>query len=328
MLQIDRIPIAEPVGNEVRVRVEAVALNRADTLWRAGKYIEEPELPARIGYDFAGTVEAVGPEVERLRVGAKVSSFPIESLRKYGNHADVTIYPEDGLIEYPNRFSPEEAAAVNTGLFTAYFPIVEVARVSAGQHVLLTAGSSTTAQAAAQIAKSIGATTIATTRTGTKVERLLHSGFDHVIVTEQENVTERVLELTGGVGARLVYDAVAGPGLEDLAWATAPQGHLVVYGALGIGERMTPLPLMACFARTIKLYAGYKIYDFTGHPGLGIARDRDATERAKRFVLGGLAAGTLRPSIDRIFHGLDAYRQAHEYMEADRHAGKIVISLR
>ena len=109
VLQVDEIPLAKPTAGEVLVRVQAMALNRADGLWRAATYIEDPILPARVGYDIAGVVEAVGPGVSTLSVGDKVSSIPAASVAHYGNHGETAIYPADALIKYPSRLSPEQA---------------------------------------------------------------------------------------------------------------------------------------------------------------------------------------------------------------------------
>jgi NADPH:quinone reductase-like Zn-dependent oxidoreductase len=327
VLSIDEVPLTDPTGNEVCIRVEALALTRADTLWRAGTYVEEAVLPARIGYDIAGVVEAVGPRVSALRIGDRVSSFPAASVRQYGNHGETALYPEYALLKYPTRLAPHEAAAVNNGLFTAYFPLIEVAALHPGQYVVMTAGSSSTALAALQIAKKIGARSIATTRTNAKRRELLDAGYDHVIVTQDEDVTKRILEITGGEGAQLIYDPIAGPALEALALATRPLGHLVVYGALGAMTEATPLPLWALFTRTLKLCAGYKVFDFLGNPGMSIPRNEAATERAKQFILDGLAAGDFEPRIDRIFDGLEQYADAHRYMESNAQAGKIVVRL-
>jgi NADPH:quinone reductase-like Zn-dependent oxidoreductase len=102
--------------------------------------------------------------------------------------------------------------------------------------------------------------------------------------------------------------------LEALASATKTLGYLIVYGALGAAEP-TPLPLLQLFTRTVKLYAGYKVFDFTGNPNMGIPRDEAATARATEFITAGLRSGDFRPKIDRVFHGLDQYADAHRYME-------------
>src|ERR1700756_4833250 len=123
VLRIDEIQLSPLEENEVLVRVQAVALSRLDLLWRAGSYFEEPEFPAQIGYDAAGVVESVGPEVKTLKVGDRVSTFPATSLLAYTAHAESIIYPETALLVYPRNMTPIQAAAVNTGLFTAYFAL-------------------------------------------------------------------------------------------------------------------------------------------------------------------------------------------------------------
>ena len=328
VLHIDEIPLSKPTAGEVLVRVQAMALNRADGLWRAATYIEDPILPARIGYDIAGVVEAVGPGVSTLSVGDKVSSIPAASVAHYGNHGETAIYPADALIKYPSRLSPEQAVAVNNGLLTAYFPMVEVAQIKRGQTIVLTAGSSSTAMAALQIAKRLGLRTIATTRTRAKFRTLIDAGFDHVVVTDEQKVPEHILRATEGAGADLVYDAVAGPGLEDLANATKVMGHLVVYGALGAMTAATPLPLWALFRRTVRMYAGYKVFDFMGNRNMGIPRNQPAAERALKFLLEGLESGAFTARIDRVFEGLDQYADAHRYLESNAQSGKIVITVR
>jgi len=172
--------------------------------------------------------------------------------------------------------------------------------------------------------KKIGGTAIATTRTSAKKAILLAAGFDDVIVAETDDVAQRISHLTDGQGADIIYDPIAGPGLEALASATKKLGHLIVYGALGTTEP-TPLPLWQLFVRTVKLYAGYKVFDFTGNPNMGIPRDEAITERAIQFITAGLMSGYFHPTIDRVFQGLDKYADAHHYMDTNSHVGKIVI---
>ena len=157
------------------VRAQAVTVSRPDLLWREGSYFEEPEFPAPIGYDAAGVVESIGPEVKTLKVGNRVSTFPAASLLDYAAHAETITYPETALLVYPENLTRVQAAAVNTGLFTAYFALLELAYFKRDQHVVITAGG--------------------------------------------EDVQEAILDLTEGLGAEVIYDAVAGPGLEELVWA-------------------------------------------------------------------------------------------------------------
>ena len=327
VLKTDHIPLSEPKGNEVLIRVEAIGLSRTDVLWREGRYLEGPVFPAQIGYDAAGTIEAVGPNVVGVTVGDEVSTFPAVSLLDYGAHGEAILYPDYALLPYPENLSPIEAAAVNTGLFSAYFALVELAELQPGQFVVVSAASSSTGIAALQLAKKIGAKSIALTRSVAKVPELIALGAEHVLLLGDCDVRKTIVEITDGLGADVVYDAVAGPGLEELVWATKRLGQIIVYGALGGKAGATSLPFGACFLRGVKLHAGFRIFDFTGNARLGLRTNQQATQRAKSFISRGLTSGSFTAKIDRVFHGLDKYVAAHQYLETGVQVGKIVVSL-
>ena len=327
VLKIDEFQLSELKKNEVLIRVEAVAVGRPDLLWREGSYFEEPEFPALIGYDAAGIVESIGPEVKTLKVGDRVSTFPAVSLLNYGAHGEKIIYPETALIVYPQNLTPVQAVAVNTGLFTAYFALLELAFLKRDQHVVITAASSSMGIAAIQMAKAVGAKSIAVTRSEAKKDALLGIGADQVIIAGREDVQETILDLTEGLGAEVIYDAVAGPGLEELVWATRRSGHIIVYGHLGAMEYGTLLPLGACFLRAIQIHGSFRIFDFTGHPKLGLRPNSEAVERAKTFISQGLASTLFSAKIDRVFVGLEQYAAAQRQMETNDQIGKIVVAL-
>src|SRR6516164_3141546 len=327
VLSIEEIQLSQLKKNEVLVRVQAVAMSRLDILWRAGSHFEEPKFPAQIGYDAAGIVESVGPEVKTLKVGDRVSTFPAVSLLDYAAHGERIVYPETALTVYPESLTPVQAAAVNTGLFTAYFGLLELADLKRDQQVVITAASSSMGIAAIQMAKAIGAKSIAVTRSEAKKEALLGVGEDQVIIAGREDVQQSIFELTAGLGTEVIYDAVAGPGLEELVWATKRFGHVIVYGHLGALEYCTLLPLGACFLRAIKVHSSFQVFDFTGHPRLGLQAKIAAVERAKKFISDGLASNLFSAKIDRVFFGLDEYAAAHRYMETNDQIGKIAVAL-
>ena len=327
VLQIDEIELAALKDNEVLIRAEALALCRADILWREGSYVEDPILPAQIGYDAAGVVQSVGPGVKTLKPGDRVSTVPGCSLVDYGAHGEEIIYPESALFVYPPDLSPEEASSVNTGLFLAYFALVELVGLKSGQYVVVTAATASTGIAALQLAKMLGVKTIAVTRSGSKRGELIAAGADNVIVVGEEDVRDIIFEITDGLGADLIYDAVGGPGFEELAWATKRLGRIINYGGLGATDEETRLPLGACLVRGVKVYAGITIFDYTGNRRLGLAPKQEAINRAKQFITKGLAAGNFTPKIHRVFNGLGEYQLAHQYMATNGRTGKIIISL-
>jgi len=327
VLKTEELLLPKPKGSEVLMRVNAIALTRTDILWREGSYFEEPVLPAGIGYDAAGVVESVGPKVRTFKVGDRVSTFPAVSLLNYTAHGEAAIYPEDALFVYPQNLNDGQAAAVNSGLFAAYFALVELAGLKPNQYVMITAASSAMGIAAIQTAKALGAKIVAVTRSEKKREHLTAAGADHVVIAGIDDVQEAALDITAGNGADVIYDGVGGPGLEELVWATRRFGHVIVYGHLGAMEDATPFPLGACFLRGLNLHTSYKIFDFTGHSRLGIPPNREAIERAKRFVFDGLASERFQPKIDRVFVGLEEYAAAHDYMGTNAQVGKIIVGL-
>jgi NADPH:quinone reductase-like Zn-dependent oxidoreductase len=149
--------------------------------------------------------------------------------------------------------------------------------------------------AALQLIKAIRAKSIAVTRSEAKQEGLLAVGADQVLIAGRENIQEAIFERTEGLGAEVIYDAVGGPGLEELIWATKRFGWVVVYGQLGAMDNGTPFPLGACAFRGLKVHASFRVFDFTGHPKLGLPARAEAVERAKRFISNGLAAGRFSP---------------------------------
>jgi NADPH:quinone reductase-like Zn-dependent oxidoreductase len=327
VLKVEDTPLRALNAGEVVVSMEALGLSRIDVLWREGSYFEQPQFPAGIGYDAAGIVASVGSGVDQIKIGDRVSTLPAVSLVDYPAHGESVVYPENALFVYPQNLSPEQAAAVNLGLFTAYFALVELARIEPDQFVVITAASSSMGMAAIQLAKGLGIRCIAVTRAEGKRSRLLQAGADHVVVAGAEDVQEMVLEITEGEGADVVYDGVAGPGLEELVWAVRRRGSVIVYGYLGAMDAATRLPLGACFLRGISLYPSFKVFDYTGNPKLGICGNSAAVERAKSYIAGGLASGVLKPTIDRVFAGLGEYAAAHQYLSSSNRTGKVIVSL-
>jgi NADPH2:quinone reductase len=175
--------------------------------------------------------------------------------------------------------------------------------------------------------EAIGAKSIAVTRSEAKKEALLAAGADQVIIADREDVQEAILDHTERLGAEVNYDTVAGPGLQELAWAKKRSGHVIVYGQLGAMENGTQLPLGACFLRAIKVHSSFRIFDFTGHPKLGLETKCEAIERAKKSISDGLASSLFSAKIDRVFVGLDRYAAVHRYMETNDQIGKIAVAL-
>ncbi len=223
VLQIEDLEVGDPGPGEVKIRVEAIGLNRAEAMFRSGTYLEEPRLPARLGYEASGVVEVLGPGVAGLKPGDPISVIPAFSLNKYGVYAEEAIVPASAVVKRPAGLRAVEAAAVWMAYPTAYGALISIGEVALGDGVLIPAASSSVGLAAIQIANAVGAVPIATTRTAEKRERIRQAGAAHVIVTNDQDLVAEVMRITQGKGARVIFDPVAGPWIEKLAQAAAPR---------------------------------------------------------------------------------------------------------
>src|SRR5580698_5700228 len=134
-LIIEDLPSREPGAGEVKLRIAAVGLNRAESLYYHGSYFEPPALPSRLGYEGAGTVVAAGPGVDPAWVGKKVATVPGYSQNQYGILAEEAIVPTDSLYEYPAKLSFVEAASIWMQYLTAYGALILYGKVAPGDFV-------------------------------------------------------------------------------------------------------------------------------------------------------------------------------------------------
>ena len=315
VLQIEDLPLEQPGEGEIRLKVEAIGLNRAEVMFRAGQYLEDPELPSRLGYEAAGIVDALGPGTSGLQIGDRVSTIPGFSMGKYGVYGESAIVPAHAVASYPDNLSPSEGASIWMQYLTAFGALVEFGKLKPEDAVLITAASSSVGLAAIQVIKAAGATAIAATRGAGKKQFLLDAGADHVVVTDEEDLAESVLARTSGNGANIIFDPVAGPLLEKLAAAAAANAIIFEYGALS--SEPTLFPLFPSLAKGLTV-RGYTLFE--------IVKDPERLARGKQYVYDGLRSGALKPIIDRTFP-LEAIADAHRYMESNQQKGKIVVTV-
>ncbi|GAA1519250.1 zinc-dependent alcohol dehydrogenase family protein [Kribbella lupini] len=316
VLQVRRHPVGAPGPGEVRVRIDAIGINRAEALFRSGHYIEPVRrFPAGLGSEAAGEIELVGPGVAGVRPGDAVSVVPAFSQNDYPVYADRAIVPAAAVVRRPDTVDAITGAATWMAFLTAYGALVEVGDIHPGDTILLNAASSSVGLALIQVANHLGVRTIALTRTATKAAALEAHGATHVIVTDTENVPDRVATLTNGQGVRMVLDAVAGPGITHLARLVSPEGTLLVYGALS-GEP-TPYPGVDLGLPALN------VRSFTMHE---TSRNPIRLSRAEAFITAGLRTGAFRPVIAATFP-LDQAAEAHARLEDHTHVGKYVLTV-
>jgi len=315
VLRIEEAAPQQPGKGEARLKVQASGLNRAESMYYHGRYLEEPKLPSRLGYEVAGVVEAVGEGVDQSWMGKAVSTVPGFSMTRYGTLGEEAVVPASALAEYPKNLTPVQAAAIWMPYLTAYGALVHFGGLKAGDFVSIPAASSSVGLAAIQIVREAGATAIAVTRTGAKRAELLALGAHHVIASAEEDYVSRIMEITDGKGARLAFDPVAGPFVEKLAAGAARGGIVFEYGALS--GQPTPFPLFDALSRGLSI-RGYVLMEITLNPGL--------LATAKKYVYDRLADGRFTPTIAKTFPFAET-TEAYKYLESNQQVGKVVITV-
>jgi NADPH:quinone reductase-like Zn-dependent oxidoreductase len=313
VLSLELAQVGDPAAGEARVRIEAIGLNRSEAVYRSGQYLIPPKLPSLMGYEACGVVEALGAGVTGFAVGDRVCVLPNFRMGEYGVYSDHAIVPASSLTAPPPGLGAQQAASVWMQYFTA-FGIVQAGRIVLGDFVLISAASSSVGLAAIQIANWLGAEPIALTRTSAKRAALLAQGVRHVVASSECDVPAEVLRITGGRGAKVVFDPVGGPYVETLAKAMADEGILIVYGSLaGVA---TPYPHWSAALKGLSL---------RGWVAAQIWNNPQRFAHFRQLILRGLADGHLHPVIAKTF-SLDDIVEAHRYLESNQQVGKIIVT--
>lgn len=315
VLKLEDIDVPPPAANEVQISVRAIGLNRAEVMYRSHAYLQEAIFPSRLGYEASGVVAEVGSSVTDFVKGDVVSLIPPDDIARWGTYGEIANVPARNLVKHPANISFEAAAASWMQYVTAWGALIDQAKLTKDDFVIVTAASSSVGIAAFQIARSVGATVIATSRTSAKRQALLDAGAHYVIATEEEDTVSRVMEITNGKGARVVFDPVGGPAFEPLTASMARGGILFEYGALS--TEPTPFPLFTVLGKSLTL-KGYLYNE--------VVSDDATLERAKAFISTGLASGKLNPVIAKTFP-LDQIQEATRFLESNQQVGKVVVTV-
>jgi NADPH:quinone reductase len=315
VLRLRDVPIPEPRGREVLVRVRAAGLNRADVLQRRGRYPALAGAPAEIpGLELAGEVAALGPEATRWGVGDRV--FGITS---GGSHAEYASLDERHLTAIPSRLAWTEAAAIPEAFVTVHDALVVQAGFRDGDRVVIHAVGSGVGVAAVQLIRALGGQSFGTSRTAAKIDRCMALGMNAgtVVGTDPASVADDVMGWSGGAGAAIVLDLVGGPYLAVSIACLAPRGTVMCIGT--IAGREATIPLGTVLGRRIRVIGT-------------VLRSRNAEEKSaavaafERDVIPLIQGGALSPVVEAVFP-LAEVAEAHRLMESDATFGKVVLDL-
>ena len=311
VLRMGEVPRPEPGPSEIRVRVRAAGVNRAEILQRRGLYPAPPGWPADVpGLEFAGEVEAVGERVTERAVGDRVMG-----LVGGGGYAEYVVVHEREAIRLPEPLSWEEAAAIPEVFVTAHDALFTRGRLSLGEWVLIHAVGSGVGTAALQLARAAGAKTLGTSRTEWKLDRARELGLELAIQAGAEDFADAVLDATGGRGADLILDLVGGGYLPRNLASLATLGRIVVVG-LTAGA-FAEIDLGVVLRKRITMVG-------TSLRSRPLEEKIAAVQAFARHALPLLADGRIRPVTDRSFP-MEEAAEAHRRMEADQNFGKIVL---
>jgi len=310
VLRIGETP--EPVlgAGELRLRVAATAVNRADLLQRQGMYPPPPGASPILGLECAGTVIEVGLGVTGWKPGDRAMA-----LLAGGGYAEQVVVHAGSALRVPERLSLEEAAAVPEVFLTAFLNLFEVGSLPAAGSALVHGGGSGVGTASIQLVKAAGARVLITAGSEDKCARCLELGADVAIDYRKENFAERVREATGGRGVDVVLDSIGAAYLEGNLGSLAIGGRLVLIGLMG-GAKVE-VNLAVLLAKRLHVVGS-------------TLRTRSVEEKAaivtsfERRFGADLASGRVRPIVDRVLP-LEQVADAHRSMKASEHFGKIVL---
>jgi NADPH:quinone reductase-like Zn-dependent oxidoreductase len=326
VLALAERPDPVPAAHQIRVRVHAAGLNRADILQRRGRYPAPPGWPPDIpGLEYAGVVESVGEGVTRWHPGDRVMG-----LVGGGGHAEYVVVQETEALPAPGHLSDAEAAAIPEAFLTGYDALVTRGRLSHGEGVLIHAVASGVGTAAVQLAKVLGATVLGTSRTADKLERLAGLGLDLGIQVSGGSFREQIT-----LPVHLILDVLGGPAFQDNLALLEPRGRLVLLGFLQgsavpmISSRLRRIGLRSASGTAMRTRGleerSALIAEFAGRvlPLFGPHFRTDSPMLSMSHP--EQSDAVLRPIVHGVFPMAEA-AAAHDAMEGNGTVGKVVLT--
>jgi synaptic vesicle membrane protein VAT-1 len=322
-MEIEQHPDPAPAPGEVLIRVRASGVNFADLLTRQGLYPDAPKLPCVVGYEVAGTVEALGKGTNRHKAGD-----PVFALTRFGGYSDLVSVPATQVFPKPDSISYEQAAAIPVTYLTAYALLIVMGGLKRGESVLIHNAGGGVGLAALDIAKHTGATTYGTS-SASKHAFLKDRGLDHPMDYRNADWLPVLMDLTEGKGVELVIDPLGGESWKKSYKALRPTGRLGVFGfsaAAGVGlkaklrlvraalqiPRFNPLVMMGVNKGVFGLNLGH------------LWHEREKLQQWMNIILEGVNQGWVRPHVSKTFSFEEA-AAAHEFLGSRRNIGKVVL---
>lgn len=317
------IPVPELQDGFVRIEVEAFGLNFADVMARQGLYEDAPPLPAVLGYEVVGRIEALGDGVEDLKLGQRVVA-----LTRFGGYAEMTVTDARAVVPISEEIDVGSAAALATQYGTAYYAAYEMAPLFEGQSVLIQAAAGGVGTALVQMAKLKGCTVFGTAGSSKKLEYLLQLGVDYPINYREEDFYEVVKNKMGDERLDVVFDSIGGTSVKKGFKLLGAGGRMVCYGAAVRSGRSSKL-------KDLRMAIGFGLYspislltNSKGIIGVNMLRLADYRPLTLKRCLYNVAKlvmdGDLKPTVGGVFKQ-NQLAEAHHFLSERKSIGKIVV---
>ena len=314
VLELADLESPTPGDHDLLVEVHAAAVNPVDTKLRSGKFRAPVDYPLVPGHDVSGVVRKIGPQVTRFRPGDAVFASP--ALFGPGSHAEQVLVDERVAARKPASLSHVEAAAIPLAAMTAWELLYDMAGLRSGQTVLIHAAAGGVGHFAVQLARARGAVVLGTASSDDSFALLEQLGLDHPINYRQDDVKQRVMQITGDRGCDVVLDLVGQAVFRPSIELVAARGCLGTIVGIPADADLNPL-----FLKGASLHAEF----------LGATELAGGIPEHQRTMLKELSAmveqGTLKPHVSQTF-ALDQLAEAHTLQETAGVTGKLVIKVR
>jgi len=329
VLELREAPDPVPGKGEVLIRVEASGINFSDLMARQGLYRDAPELPAVMGYEVGGTVEAIGEGVTKVKEGDPVMALP-----RFGGYASHVVTREIQVFARPDNMGAATAAAIPVNYLTAFQALVVMGGLRHAHdlggrrmRVLIHGAAGGVGTAAGDLGKIYGAQMFGTASDG-KHDYVRERGYSHAIAYQNHDWAQEVMDLTDGRGVDIVLDPIGGRHWSKSIDVLAPGGRLVLYGyssilgtrKLGLAREIVRIPWRR-FSPFSLMNANRGVLGVNlGH----LWEVADDVERWAEKLLDYYRRGDIRPHVDRKFP-LEEAAEAHAYIEARKNTGKVLL---
>ncbi len=324
VLELREAPDPVPKRGEVRIRVKACGINFADIMARLGVYPDAPKLPAVVGYEVAGDIDAVGEGVVRT-IGERVFA-----ITRFGGYSDVVCVPSAAALRLPEGMSYEEGAALPVNYLTAYQMLIQMGSLKRGERVLVHSAAGGVGLAAIDLCNIHGAEVFGTASAG-KHAVLKSRGVAHTIDYRTQDYEAEVKRLTHGRGVSIVLDPMGGEHWKKGYRCLGPTGRLVMFGLSEAvtGKSRSSLSLLKTLLQTpmfsftpLKLMNANKalIGVNLGH----LWQEIDLLGKWLLQILAWYREGKIHPTIGAKFPLAEA-AAAHHYIQDRKNIGKVVL---